>query len=237
LLRVVDISKSYGAHPVLEKLSFCVPEESVTALLGPNGAGKTTTIKIITGLLRANSGTVYLNDNPVTSDSKTDLSAILGYVPDSPFLYDHLTGLESLEFVRQVRGLGDDTFDFMLSLAERFEIRDQLNKLTLSYSFGMKRKLSIISALMHTPSLLVLDEPTVGLDPKAIRSLKDIFKEHCDHGGAVFMSTHLLASAQEICDRVLILQKGKIVLESSVEEVGAVHVGDLERLFLELTDK
>lgn len=228
MIRVSQLVKRFGGRVVLNGVSFELKPGSVTAFIGRNGAGKTTTIKIITGLLPPDGGWV---DFPGCEPAR--FRQQMGYMADNPFLYSHLTGREFLEFLCAVRRV-PYTSPWVQSLIEQFEMGPYMRQLTLTYSLGTRRKLAIIAALIHQPHVLILDEPTVGLDPLAVVTLKGIMKQTAAQGGVVFMSTHLLATAQEVCDQALILHEGRIAGCFPLTGQDPALPGHLERLFVEV---
>lgn len=224
----------------VDDLSLSIPEGELFTILGPNGAGKTTAIKMLIGLLRPDSGTIRIGGCDVVDPSRRT-ARLVGYVPDQPFLYDKLSGREFLHFVGEMRGMSaKDIEDEIEILNEPFEFLDFLDHLTETYSHGMKQRVVFASALLHRPPVLVIDEPMVGLDPKSVRMVKNLLRSRVGNGTTVFMSTHTLAVAEEIADRIGILFNGRIRflgdLESLREESRARH-SSLEELFLELTGR
>jgi ABC-2 type transport system ATP-binding protein len=216
-----------------------VPRGTLYGFLGPNGAGKTTTLRMIAGILRPTAGRVLLGGDDIHRDPLT-AKRRLGYIPDRPFVYDKLTGAEFLRFVAGLYGQeGDGVERRMEELLEVFELSSWKDELVEAYSHGMRQKLIISSALIHRPECIVVDEPMVGLDPKAARLLKDIFRQFVEHGGTVLMSTHTLEVAEAMCDRIAIIQHGRIVASGTMAEIreqtATGHGVGLEELFLKLT--
>lgn len=232
------VTKKFGSFTAVEDLNLKVEAGELFGFLGPNGAGKTTTIKMITGLLQPTSGCLKvagfdLNEHPEEAKRR------LGFIPDRPFLYEKLTADEFLAFIGGLWELPDKTVamrsDRLLELFELVEWRDELIE---SYSHGMRQKLVFAAALIHEPEVIVVDEPMVGLDPKSIRLVKDIFKEFCARGKTVFMSTHTLAIAEETCSRVAIIQEGRIRAEGTLDDLRRLSQTThthLEPIFLKLT--
>jgi ABC-2 type transport system ATP-binding protein len=225
MIRLENLTKLYGSFVAVDDISLHVPRGVLYGCLGPNGAGKTTTLRMIAGILRPTQGRVLLGGDDVHTNP---LSAKmrLGFIPDRPFVYDKLTGAEFLRFVAGLYGQEGDVVDRRIA------------ELVEAYSHGMRQKLIISSALIHRPECIVVDEPMVGLDPKAARLLKDIFRQFVGKGGTVFMSTHTLEVAEAMCDQIAIIQHGKIVAAGTVSDVRRQHkAGDasLEELFLKLT--
>ena len=233
-----DVRKSYGRHLAVKGVTLEVPRGEVFAFLGPNGAGKTTTIKMIVGLLRPDSGDVvvcgyHLGNNGLAAKAQ------LAYVPDQPFLYEKLTGREFLYFVAEMYQLSRAERDRTLAeLIRRLDAAEYLDQLTESYSHGMKQKVVLAAALLHRPALLVIDEPMVGLDPRSVREVKDLLKEHTRAGGTVFMSTHTLDIAESLADRIGIINHGKLVAVGTLAELRqtARREHSLEEIFLTLTE-
>jgi ABC-2 type transport system ATP-binding protein len=242
VIELKQLSKMYnkGSVQAVKELSLTVGAGELFGFLGPNGAGKTTTIKMIVGLLRPDTGSVTLNGID-TRREPLAAKALLGYCPDEPVLYDKMTGIRFLSFIGDVYGMsGPERAARIAELTERFELRDALGDAITSYSHGMRQKLSLISALMHDPKILVLDEPIVGLDPRAAFTLKETMKGLCARGTTVFFSTHIMEVAERLCDRVGIVSHGELIAAAPLEELRA-HAGEknatLEKLFLEMTDE
>ncbi len=238
MIQLSNLTKNYGNFTALKELSLTVPRGMLYGLLGPNGAGKTTALRIIAGILQPTSGTVTLGGFDVQKDPERAKSR-LGFIPDRPFVYEKLTGAEFLRFVAGLYGQNgneiDRRIDELLSVWELSAWRDELLE---AYSHGMKQKLIISSALIHRPEVIVVDEPLVGLDPKAARMLKDIFRGFVGKGGTLLMSTHTLEVAEALCDRIAIIQGGEIRAEGSMDDLRRqVESGgaDLEEIFLKLT--
>ena len=238
MIRLQNLTKRYGSFAAVDDISLDVPRGVLYGFLGPNGAGKTTTLRMIAGILRPTDGRVLLggddvHQNPMAAKQR------LGFIPDRPFVYDKLTGAEFLRFVAGLYGQDGDAVERRIAeLLEVFELASWKDELLEAYSHGMRQKLIISSALIHRPECIVVDEPMVGLDPKAARLLKDIFRQFVGKGGTVLMSTHTLEVAQAMCDRIAIIQHGRIVAAGTVDEVRRQHTaGDatLEELFLKLT--
>ena len=238
MIRLQNLTKRYGSFAAVDDISLDVPRGVLYGFLGPNGAGKTTTLRMIAGILRPTDGRVLLggddvHQNPMAAKQR------LGFIFDRPFVYDKLTGAEFLRFVAGLYGQDGDAVERRIAeLLEVFELASWKDELLEAYSHGMRQKLIISSALIHRPECIVVDEPMVGLDPKAARLLKDIFRQFVGKGGTVLMSTHTLEVAQAMCDRIAIIQHGRIVAAGTVDEVRHQHrAGDatLEELFLKLT--
>ena len=239
MIRIDGLSKNYGSFVAVDHITLHVPRGTLYGFLGPNGAGKTTTLRMIAGILRPTAGRVLLGGDDIHRDPLT-AKRRLGYIPDRPFVYDKLTGAEFLRFVAGLYGQeGDRVERRMEELLEVFELSSWKDELVEAYSHGMRQKLIISSALIHRPECIVVDEPMVGLDPKAARLLKDIFRQFVEHGGTVLMSTHTLEVAEAMCDRIAIIQHGKIVASGTMPEIreqtATGHGVGLEELFLKLT--
>lgn len=236
-ISLAAVRKSYGRKVAVSGLSLDVRPGELFAFLGPNGAGKTTTIKMIAGLLRPDAGTVLVNGHSLSGNGVAARTQ-LAYVPDQPFVYEKLTGREFLFFVAEMYGLRKSDRDQKLEpLVERLDIREFIDQLTESYSHGMKQKVVLAAALLHNPRLLVIDEPMVGLDPRAVRTVKDLFREHTRSGGTVFMSTHTLDIAEDVADRIGIIHRGELIAVGSLQELRrqAAVEHSLEEVFLRLT--
>jgi ABC-2 type transport system ATP-binding protein len=238
MLTLDRLTKKYNDFLAVESLSLEVPSGELFGFLGPNGAGKTTTIKMICGLLRPSAGTVTIGGFDV-QEQPIRAKALLGLVPDTPVLYKKLTGRELLRFVGDLYSVGPDKIakriDHLIHLLDMTESADDLIE---SYSHGMKQKTSIMAALVHDPDVVVLDEPTSGLDPRSAKVVKDVLRALCNMGKTVFMSTHILEIAERVCDRVGIINEGKLVAVGSISDLrrrskeGRVS---LEDIFLEVT--
>lgn len=233
-----NVTRRYGAKVAVDGLTLSVPRGELFAFLGPNGAGKTTSIKLAVGLLRPGSGTVRVCGFDVTEEPR-EAKRRISYVPDEPYLYEKLTGREFLRFVADMYGLSPDRAEANLQREiGHFELAPFVDQLTESYSHGMKQRLVFASALLHDPEVLVVDEPMVGLDPRSIRLVKDLLRKKAREGVTVFMSTHILSLAEEIGQRVGILNHGKLLFVGTLNELKqrmARHDQSLEELFLQLT--
>src|SRR5438046_9522811 len=224
MIRLGNLAKHYGSFVAVDDISLEVPRGVLYGFLGPNGAGKTTTLRMIAGILRPTDGRVLLGGDNV-HDNPTAAKMRLGFIPDRPFVYDKLTGAEFLRFVAGLYGQEGETVERRIAgLLEVFELTSWKDELVEAYSHGMRQKLIISSALIHRPEVIVVDEPMGGLDPKAARLLKDIFRQFVGKGGTVLMSTPTLEVAAAMCDRIAIIQHGKIVAEGTVPEIGRAHV-------------
>ena len=241
MLKIENLSKSYskGTKKAVDNISFTAERGQVYGFLGPNGAGKTTTIKMIVGLLKQDQGSIHIGGMDTISQS-LDAKLITSYVPDNPQVYEKLKGIEYLNFMADVYKVGkEDRKERIGKYLQLFELEDAVNDLISSYSHGMKQKIVLTGALVSDPDLFVLDEPMVGLDPKSAFNLKEIMREMCDKGKTVFFSTHVLEVAEKICDKIAIINKGKLIAEGTMAELKqkAGKEESLERIFLEVTEK
>ena len=233
LLSIRNVSKRFGTLTAVADLSLEIPPGEVHAFLGPNGAGKTTTIRMISGLLRPDIGTIAVDGHDVVSDGVA-ARKLLAYVPDEPYLFERLTGREFLDFTARIYGLPQDTFIERLAECDQlFNLAGFWDRLAEGYSHGQRQRVVLAAAWMHRPRLLIVDEPLVGLDPKHIRVALDLFRRLANEGGSVLMSTHTLATVEGTCDRVTVVDKGSIIAHGTVAEVS--RGGDLEQRFLEMT--
>jgi ABC-2 type transport system ATP-binding protein len=240
LLELASLGKDYGSTVALHSLTCQLRPGEIVGLLGPNGAGKTTTLKLLLGLLRPSRGSARFLGLDCTRDARR-VKERIGYTPDEPAFYDFLTGKETVDFVRNVRGSGDSAVkNRLIPLVERLEFGEFLDVAAGSYSHGTKKKLALVLALVHDPALLLLDEPTNGLDPPTAARVRGLLREYVERGGAVLVSTHLLAMAEQLCDRLLVLHEGRLIAEGSPTEViAASKVGadaSLEDAFLKLVE-
>ncbi len=236
-IKLDGVIKRYGHKVAVNRLSLSVKEGELFAFLGPNGAGKTTTIKMITGLLTPHAGTVDVCGHRMGTDG-LPAKAQLAYVPDQPFLYEKLTGREFLYFVAEMYRMDTASRDAALdTLIRRLDMSEFLDRLAGSYSHGMKQRVVLAAALLHQPRVLIIDEPMVGLDPRTVRTVKDLFLDITRSGGTVFMSTHTLEVAEAVADRIGIIHQGDLIAEGTLEELRAraTQQHSLESIFLELT--
>jgi ABC-2 type transport system ATP-binding protein len=232
MLRIEHLTKTFGDKKAVDDLSVHIGRGEIYGFIGHNGAGKTTTLKSVVGILKPDEGEIIidglsLKDNPIECKKR------IAYIPDNPDIYNFMTGIQYLNFVSDIFGLSDSVRKEKIGkYADIFELKSDLGESVNSYSHGMKQKLAIISALIHSPKLVIMDEPFVGLDPKASHILKEIMREICDGGGAIFFSTHVLEVAEKLCDNVAIIKEGKLIRSGTMEDVK----GDasLESVFLEL---
>lgn len=234
MLQIKNFTKKYGDFTAVDDISFNVNKGEICAFIGHNGAGKSTTIKAIVGALNFNNGEILV-DGISIKEKPIEAKKIMAYIPDNPDIYEYLTGIQYLNFVCDVfRVKNEERNNLISQYADEFELTNNLNDLISSYSHGMKQKLVIISALIHNPKLLILDEPFVGLDPIATHKLKNIMREICNNGGAIFFSTHILEVAEKLCDKVIIIKDGKIIKQGDMQEL--VKDKSLENLFLEIAN-
>ena len=232
MLQIEHLTKIYGKKKAVDDLSLHILPGEIYGFIGHNGAGKTTTLKSVAGILRFDAGEIRIDGTSIRTDPLA-CKRKLAYIPDNPDLYDYMTGIQYLNFIANIFGVSAaDRQVRIRELAERFELTNDLAQPIAAYSHGMKQKLAIISAWLHAPQLVVMDEPFVGLDPKAAHLLKGMMRELCDRGGAIFFSTHVLEVAEKLCDKVAILRAGKLIRSGTMDEVK----GDdsLEEVFLEL---
>ena len=238
MIELTGLTKRYGSFTAVDAIDLTVPKGELFGFLGPNGAGKTTTLRMIAGILRPTAGTVKIGDVDVTTHAM-QAKSILGYIPDRPYIYEKLTGAEFLRFVAGLYGQnGKDIEHRGRELLALFDLDDWRDELVESYSHGMRQKLIISSAFIHKPDVIVVDEPMVGLDPKAARILKDLFREYTRRGHTVMMSTHTLEVAETMCDRIGIIQGGKIRALGTMDDLranSAAGTQGLEDIFLKLT--
>ena len=234
MLKIEHLTKTYGSKKAVDDLSLHIQKGEIFGFIGHNGAGKTTTLKACCGILECEEGEIYVDgvsvrENPLSCKKK------IAYIPDNPDLYGFMTGIQFLNFIGDVFQVPTDTrAERIKKYADVFQLTQDLALPIASYSHGMKQKLAVISALLHTPKLMILDEPFVGLDPKATHVLKGLMREICDNGGAIFFSTHVLDVAEKLCDKVAIIKQGKLIKQGTMDEVK----GDtsLENVFLELAE-
>lgn len=240
MIEISGVSKSYnrGAVKAVDNINLTISDGEIFGFLGPNGAGKTTLIKMITGILNADAGTIKINGQDIR-ENPIEAKLQYGFVPDDPNIFSRLTGLEYLNFMADVYQVpAVSRLERMQKLLERFEMARAAGDIIQSYSHGMKQKIVVIGALLHNPPVWILDEPMTGLDPRSSFDLKEMMREHADSGKTVFFSTHVLDVAEKVCDRLAIINKGKLILTGSMQEIRA-HLQDnqsLENLFLELTE-
>ena len=213
MLKIVNLTKKYGDKVAVDNLSLEINKGEICGFIGHNGAGKTTTLKAAMGLLDFEEGSIYINGISIKEDP-LGCKKVTAYIPDNPELYDYLSGIKYLNFVSDVYGIGEERNSLIKEYADRLGLTDSLASPIGSYSHGMKQKLAIISAWIHSPKFIMMDEPFVGLDPKASFILKEMMHEHCEKGGSIFFSTHVLDVAEKLCDRIAIIK----------DEIGRAHV-------------
>jgi len=235
MLEIINYSKSYAkGQKAVDNISLEVKKGDIFGFVGHNGAGKTTTIKSVVGILDFEEGDILVDGKSIKKDPE-ECKKIIAYIPDNPDLYEHLTGIEYLNFISDVYNVTKDKKEELIKkYSEMLEISGNLGDLISSYSHGMKQKLAIISALVHEPKLYVLDEPFVGLDPKASHTLKEIMKEKCNEGCSFFFSTHVLEVVEKLCNKIAIIKNGKIVVNGNMKDV--TKNKDLEDIFMELAN-
>ncbi len=241
MIQIDRVSKSYnkGKIKAVDDLSLIVRPGEIFGFLGPNGAGKTTTIKMIVSLLKPDAGTITINGLDTRKDP-LKCKEMTTYVPDYPFVYERLTGLEYLNFIGDVYGVPKaERLGRIEKWLEIFELSAAVTSPIQSYSHGMKQKIVLTAALLPAPRVMVLDEPMVGLDPRAAHQLKELMREHCDQGKTLFFSTHIMEVAEKLCDRIGIINKGKLIACGTMEDLKKLDRSEqsLENIFLELTDK
>lgn len=240
MIDIRNVSKSYnkGSVKAVDTLNLEIRKGEIFGFLGPNGAGKTTTIKMIVGLLNPDEGTILIDGTDIRKDP-IEAKKKIGYVPDNPNLYERLTGTEYLNFMADIYQVPVDLRRQRIeNYLNMFELNDAAGDLIKSYSHGMKQKIALTGALIHNPSVWILDEPMVGLDPKSAHLLKNQMREHCDNGNTVFFSTHILEVAEKLCDRIGIIHRGRLIAIGAIDELRQGDMKEsLENIFLELTEK
>ena len=235
MLKIEHLTKTYGDKKAVDDLSLHILPGEIYGFIGHNGAGKTTTLRSVAGILQFDSGEIFIDGKSVKADPLA-CKRETAYIPDNPDLYDYMTGIKYLNFIADIFGVSAaDRQVRIREYAGRFDLTDDLAQPIAAYSHGMKQKLAIIAAWLHQPKLIIMDEPFVGLDPKAAHLLKGMMRELCDEGGAIFFSTHVLEVAEKLCDKVAIIKGGRLIRSGTMEEVK----GDdsLEEVFLELEDE
>ena len=235
MLRIENLTKKYGNKVAVDNISLHIESGEIYGFIGHNGAGKTTTIKAAIGILDFDQGNIYIDGKSIKS-KPLECKKIMAYIPDNPDLYEYMTGIQYLNFISDIYKVNSENRKQRIKkYFQLFDIEKDLNESISSYSHGMKQKLAIISAWVHNPKLVIMDEPFVGLDPIASHNLKQMMRELCEDGGAIFFSTHVLEVAEKLCDKVAIIKDGHLIKSGTMEEVK----GDksLENVFLELEDK
>ena len=232
MLKIEHLTKTYGDKKAVDDLSLHIRPGEVYGFIGHNGAGKTTTLKSCCGILQFDSGSIRIGGKSIT-DEPIACKQMLAYIPDNPDLYEFLSGVKYLNFVADVYGVSAaERESRILHYADMFDLTADLAQPVSAYSHGMKQKLAVIAALIHEPKLIMMDEPFVGLDPTAAHQLKTIMRGHCDRGGAIFFSTHVLEVAEKLCDKVAIIKNGRLVASGTMDDVRGDQ--SLEEVFLEL---
>ena len=234
MLDIQHLTKTYGEKKAVDDLTLHIVPGEIYGFIGHNGAGKTTTLKSVVGILQFDQGEITIGGKSIKTDPLA-CKRLLAYIPDNPDLYDYMTGIKYLHFIADVFGVDAQTRrERIRTYADTFELTGDLAQPIAAYSHGMKQKLAIIAAWLHDPRLIVMDEPFVGLDPKAAHTLKGMMRQMCDNGGAIFFSTHVLEVAEKLCDKVAIIKGGRLIRSGTMEEVK----GDdsLEEVFLELEE-
>lgn len=238
MLEIKNLTKKFGDKVAVDNIDLSVKSGEIYGFLGPNGAGKTTTIKMIVGMLMPDGGSINVDGIDAINDD-VEAKRQIAYVPDSPEIYDIMTGRQYLNFIADVFELSDEERNKQIDrYAEVFEMKDNLDVMIAGYSHGMKQKIVIMGALIHSPKLLILDEPMVGLDAKSSFRLKEIMRALANEGRTVFFSTHVMEVAENLCDRIGIINRGKVIAVGTLDEIKAAakDTGSLEKIFLELTD-
>ena len=233
MLEIKNLTKYYGEKCAVDDLTLTISDGEIYGFIGHNGAGKTTTLRACIGLLAFDKGDIKI-DGISIKEKPLDVKRISAYIPDNPELYDFLTGIKYLSFIADVYGVGEERNEIISTLAERFDITSALGSPIGTYSHGMKQKLAIIAAWLHSPKFIMMDEPFVGLDPKASHILKEMMREHCDKGGAIFFSTHVLDVAEKLCDKIAIIKDGELVVSGNTEDL--TNGQSLESVFMEVVN-
>ena len=238
MIKFINVTKKYNDFTAVDDLLFEVKKGEIVGFIGPNGSGKTTTMKLISGIIKKTSGSIIVNDLDIEKDP-LKIKASIGYISDSPDAFLRLKGIDYLNFISDIYEVSlEDRKERIEKYAKEFEIIDALTSPMLSYSHGMRQKLMIISQLIHEPDTWILDEPTVGLDPKSSYTLKEMMKEHAKKGKTVFFSTHILEIAERLCDRVIIIFKGKKIYEGTLDYLKEQYPNKtLEEIYITLTDE
>ncbi|HPB70640.1 MAG TPA: ABC transporter ATP-binding protein [Syntrophales bacterium] len=240
MIELTDLTKRYGKTLAVDRLNLSVAPGEIFGFIGPNGAGKTTTIRMMGGTLSPTAGAVVIDGIDMAARPE-EAKRRIGFIPDRPFLYEKLTGMEFMRFSADLYGVGDGTFlQKAEELLRTFGLFDWSHDLIEAYSHGMKQRLVISAALLHNPRVIVVDEPMVGLDPAAIKMVKDILKDLARRGTAVFMSTHTLSVAEDLCDRIGIIHRGALIALGTTRELkrlAQAQQADLEEVFLKLTEE
>ena len=240
MIELRHLTKRFGSVVAVHQLTLSVPEGEIFGFIGPNGAGKTTTLRMMGGVLSPTEGSVVIDGIPM-GKAPEEAKRRIGFIPDRPFLYEKLTGMEFMRFTADLYSIEDGLFrEKSEGLLKQFALWDWADELIESYSHGMKQRLIISAALLHDPKVIVVDEPMVGLDPAGIRMVKDLFRNLSKKGTTIFMSTHSLAVAEDVCHRIGIIHKGRLIATGTIEELmhhARLQEGDLEEVFLILTEE
>ena len=240
MIELTDLTKKYGEFQAVNDLNLCVKKGEIFGFIGPNGAGKTTTIKMMGGILEPTKGMVKIAGINMREEPEKAKSKI-GFIPDRPYLYEKLTGMEFLRFTADLYGVPEETFKATaFKILKDFSLADWADELVESYSHGMKQRLIMSAALLHDPEVIIVDEPMVGLDPAAIMMVKSLFRKLAGQGVTIFMSTHTLKVAEDICDRIGVINKGRLIAMGTTKELqreANVTEADLERVFFNLTSQ
>ena len=238
MIELKDLTKTYGAYTAVQRLSLSIGRGEIFGFIGPNGAGKTTTIKMMGGVMAPTEGTITIAGIDMQAEPRKAKRKV-GFIPDRPFLYEKLTGLEFMQFTADIYGVPEELFpDKAAAILALFSLADWSNELIESYSHGMKQRLIMAAALLHDPEVLIVDEPMVGLDPLAIIMVKNLFKRLASQGVTIFMSTHTLKVAEDICDRIGIIARGRLIASGTAADLrreANISSADLEQVFLNLT--
>ena len=234
VLKINQLTKTFGDQKAVDNLTLHIQPGEIYGFIGHNGAGKTTTLKSVVGILQFDSGDILIDGKSIKEDPIA-CKKIMAYIPDNPDLYDYMTGIQYLNFVADIYGVSQNEREERIAhYAGLFELTDDLAQLISAYSHGMKQKLAIVAAWIHTPKLIIMDEPFVGLDPKAAHTLKEMMAEVCQNGGAIFFSTHVLEVAEKLCHKVAIIKNGTLMKSGTMDEVKGDE--SLESVFLELEE-
>jgi ABC-2 type transport system ATP-binding protein len=238
MIELKDLTKTYGTYTAVQRLSLSIGRGEIFGFIGPNGAGKTTTIKMMGGVMAPTEGTITIAGIDMQAEPRKAKRKV-GFIPDRPFLYEKLTGLEFMQFTADIYGVPEEQFpDKAAAILALFSLADWSNELIESYSHGMKQRLIMAAALLHDPEVLIVDEPMVGLDPLAIIMVKNLFKRLASQGVTIFMSTHTLKVAEDICDRIGVIVRGRLIASGTAADLrreANVSSADLEQVFLNLT--
>jgi len=239
MIELKNLTKRFGDMVAVNRLNLSVPKGEIFGFIGPNGAGKTTTLRMMGGVIAPTEGSVIIDGINIADDPE-DAKKRIGFIPDRPFLYEKLTGMEFLKFTADLYGIEDGLFcERSEKILKQFSLYHWADELIESYSHGMKQRLILSAAILHDPKVIVVDEPMVGLDPAGIRMVKDLFRSLSKKGTTIFMSTHTLAVAEDVCNRIGIIHKGSLIATGTIEELklrAQVQEGDLEEVFLILTE-